>query len=205
MFWPELVSMFNNKSVVGKLLREIVLQVACLILKNPTDLISTMPKAESVENSIVVFEVFTMSKTPRLFCNLHWTVMVLKPSVIFTIAVPDKLAGNGAMHFTNLLQPGLRLKFSRVMRGTALLRNLNSEFLGLSSPSSSCIFFMPSTRSIVGCISDTKASISNLCPAILSKIGITKWAFTSFSFPTLSDLIVDFNFGKPCRILFLSK
>ena len=83
--------------------------------------------------------------------------MVLSPCTILIIAVPVKFVGKGAMHLTNLLQPGLRLKFSIVNKGTALLRNLNSEFLGLSSPSISCMFFMPNTRSIEGCLSDTRA------------------------------------------------
>ena len=106
-----------------------------------------------------LFVVFTMSKIPKFFCNVSCNVMDFAPCTIFTIATPDNCSGNGAAIFTYLLLPGFRVNDSSGKMGMALFRNLNSECLALCSPSTSCMFFIPKTRSISSCISDTKVNI----------------------------------------------
>ena len=115
-----------------------------------------------LQNTMGLFVVFTMSKIPKFFCNVSCNVIVFAPCTIFTIATPDNCSGNGAAIFTYLLQPGYRVNDSSGKMGIALFRNLNSECLALCSPSTSCMFFIPKTRSISSCISDTKVNISNL-------------------------------------------
>ena len=155
-----------------------------------------------LQNTMGLFVVFTMSKIPKFFCNVSCNVMVFAPCTIFTIATPDNCSGNGAAIFTYLLQPGFRVNDSSGKMGIALFRNLNSECLALCSPSTSCMFFIPKTRSISSCISDTKVNISNLWFLMLTIIGITKRVATLFPLPTCKHLMCVSYLGRECRVGF---
>ena len=107
-----------------------------------------MPKAFWSVKTNGCEEVFTMSITPKLSFKVHCAVMTVGPMVNFTIVFPVRLEKKGTINLTNLLLPGLRVKFSMGNMGMALFMILNSECLLLCSASNSCMFFIPNTMSI---------------------------------------------------------
>ena len=145
---------------------------------------STIPMALFLLNFMGLSDVLTISSVPRFLCSLHCRVIVLSPCTILTIVVPDNSCRKGAITSTYLLHPGFNIKVSCGNKGIALFINLNSECLALCSPSTSCMFFMPNTISMLSCISDTKVNSSNLCSFIVNITGMTNNVATLFPFPT---------------------
>ena len=81
---------------------------------------STLPKAFWSVKTNGCKEVFTMSITPKLSFKVHCAVMTVGPMVNFTIVFPVRLVKKGTINLTNLLLPGLRVKFSMENMGMAL-------------------------------------------------------------------------------------
>ena len=75
--------------------------------------------------------------------------------MISIIAKPEILFTNGALTFTNVcLSHFSIISFSGYI-GTNLFKNSNLQSIEFIMPSNSNIFFMPKTKSMFSCISDT--------------------------------------------------
>ena len=97
----------------------------------------------------------------------------------FIIAKLGILSG-GASIFTIVHSPGLRITFSFGNNGNDLFKSENSTLVELNTPSNSNMFLIPSTKSTLPWISETKVYISNLCPAISTITRMMKSTVTYF-------------------------
>ena len=105
-------------------------------------------------------------------------------SKILTMAIPDSSLMKGASTMTIFCDVGVISTVINGKNGIDLLRKLKHESHKSITPSSSKIFFIPMTKSMLSGISETKVKISNLCPCMFTITGITNNTLTYCPFPT---------------------
>ena len=91
---------------------------------------------------------------------------------------------NGASILINFCSFGFRIICSLGKNGIDLFKKLKVDSHESIIPSNSNIFFIPITKSMFSCISDTNAWISNLFPCISITIGIINNTLTNCPLPT---------------------
>ena len=105
-------------------------------------------------------------------------------SNILTITNPEISSTNGTSIFISFCSFGFKTICSFARKGINLFKKLEHDSHEFILPSNLNIFFMPSTKSMFSCISDTSVKISNLWPCISITIGIMNNTLTNCPFPT---------------------
>ena len=117
---------------------------------------------------------FVTSNIANFHVNLSFNIIVFCTflSNILTIANPEISPTNGASIFINFCSFGFSTIFSFAKKGIDLFKKLKHDSHEFIIPSYLNIFFIPNTRSVFSCISDTSVKISNLWPYISIIIGM---------------------------------
>ena len=104
-------------------------------------------------------------------------------SDILTMTNPEISSVMDVSIFINLCSLGYSITCSFEKHGIDLCRKLKHDSLKLIIPSNLNIFFIPETKSILSCISETNVNISNLWPCISLITGIINKTLTHCPFP----------------------
>ena len=127
-----------------------------------------------------------MSSVAKFHANFSFSIIVFCKflSNILIMANPDMSSINDASTFINLYSLGFNTVCSFGKNGIYLFKKLKQQSHEFITPCSSNIFLIPRTKSAFSWISYTNVYISNLCPCILTIIGIMNKTLMNCAFPT---------------------
>ena len=121
--------------------------------------ISTIPLGIII---IVPVEVLVIYNIAEFLTNFMFSIIIISTflSDIFTITNPDISSMEDTFILINLCSLGLNIIYSFRKHGVNLFKELKHDYLEMSIPSTSNIYFIPRTKSTFSCIPETAIDIS---------------------------------------------